>query len=295
MTDANKVTATDSASQDFSQMQSTINNFENQKITSDQAQQALQQEWSKVMTDGVDNMVLQRFKDLENSKGALVGFPDLSFTTDANQKTGSFEQNEKTPSDRRRVDIDLNTGAVQVSSDSATSAQMAKNEALARQFVDPISNTAQQFFTGKADAQSTTAKISDEVKSAEAAGFDFNSAQFAAIVQNPSGGGLHYMALPGGKVGISDSDSGAVEKRIEFDTKNGAATAEDLHLSAHLYASSVAKYSIVGGGSGAVLGNLPGALLGAGAGAVAGLASGFMKSDAIDQKLAQYPGLIFEQ
>jgi hypothetical protein len=295
MPDAIKPTATDTASQDFGQMQSTINSFENQKITADQAQQAFQQEWSKVMNDGVDNLVLQHFKDLGDNKGAIAGFPNLSFTTDENEKTGSFAQNDKNPADRRGVDIDLTTGAVKVSSDDAISAQGAKNNQLAKQFIDPISNTADQYFSGNADAQSTTAQIANEVQSAKAAGFDFTSSQFAAIAQNPSVGGLHYFSLPGGKIGISDSDSGAVEKRIEFDAKSGAATAEDLHISAHMYASSVAKYSMVGAGAGAVLGNVPGALLVGGVGAVVGLASGYMKSDAIDSKLTQYPGLIFEQ
>jgi len=303
MNDAIKPTATDFANRDFAQIQTTINSFENQKMTSDQAEKAFQDQWSEAQKDGVDNLVLQKIQAAAGSKDAPAGFPNLTLelthSTDSNNSNSSdnlaiFRYKDDHSGDNREVDVNLTQGKFQAYSDNEASSNAMTNKQLGEKFLDPITATAQDYFKGSVDAKTTDTNLQAEVKNAEALGFNFNDAQFAAVAGADSGG-LNYMALPDGKVGISDSAGGALQKRIEFDAKTGVATAEDLHLTAKEVGADAAKYGLVSAGVGFVVGSAAGAAIVGGVGATLGAGEGYLKAQAINSQLAANPGLIFKQ
>ena len=303
MSDTTFSTATNATGvKDFNQIKSTINDFENYKITSDQANQAFQQEWNQVKNDGVDTMVINSFKNSESPDKPIHGFPNLTFQTpDENDYNSTFKQQKALNGDNRSVKVDYKNGSVTADSTQNDQAVADKINQTRSKFLDPINASADQYFAGDIDSKTANAQISNEIKTAEAGGFNFKSADFSAIAAT-SDNQIHFTNLNNGKIGISQSSDAGYAKRIEFDPSSTQVTSESLNPGAKLYATdigtSVAELSTIGGLWGAcnfVAGAVPGAIIGAAAGVVKGAVEGHFDSSNVKKSLIADPTLIFKQ
>ena len=265
---------------DYNQLRTTLNAFENNKITQDQATQAFQKEFAQIGKNGDLSQVQSKFSVLQKEAGAYTSgemsdFPNLELTNSpGDSKLVNFST---LGSSERFVTLDFNKGAADTSTDGEPQTMSDSDTAFQKKFVQPMLVTADNYFQHGQDAKTTDAQITQEVQNLKSAGYDLSD-PVVAHAMNASDQFLHITAISPGEWGINEDDINAYNKRIEFDPNTGAAQAETFHPELKAFAKDVAGGTAIGAAGGAILGGgfftLPGALIGGGLGFVAGAAKG---------------------
>jgi hypothetical protein len=285
MTDASPSPLQAQANQDFASLQSTVNSFENNKITEAQATTAFQQEVAQINEHGTKDLVLGKLTDLQDpsQKAAMLkDFPGLSLMGGSPESSGSYAfgtLGKPNPNKFNEVFIDQDkNGNLSIVPNNET--DEPRQLAIEAKYYQPIEDSAMNYFEGKADAATTDKAITAEFKAANDAGLDLNHNPFMA------GQGFSNFSLTDSGVDITSMYGEGPTKKIEV--INGVANAQDMSgtLRKEAYEKPIAEYAVAGAAIGAFAGSLPGAAIGAGIGAVVGLAKGEL--DYVDEYMSLY-------
>jgi hypothetical protein len=192
MTSAIHKPSTDAqATSDLNQLTGIVNKVETGKIAETQATQAFQTEYDAMRAHGDIQQVYAKLTDavgasLSDGRKTMSAFPnlDVSLHSWPDQVVTFNPMGQANTPDAPIAALDIMNGTLSFSSANQIKAEAVSNAQSANTYAKPIIDSANAFAKGNESAQTTDAQISQEMKIANAAGYNLTDARSKEMIQD---------------------------------------------------------------------------------------------------------------